>query len=772
MDQERVTRKLRAILSADVQGYSRLMGDDEVATVKTITEYREIFSSIVTQHNGRVVDSPGDNILSEFASVVDAVQCAVEIQNVLKSKNEELPENRRMIFRIGVNLGDVIQEGDRIYGDGVNIAARIESLAEGGGICISGTAYDHIKNKLALGYNYLGEHSVKNISEPVRVYKVPMGPEDVGKTREPKQWKNAAIAVAVVLILGVAAAAIWKFYLRPITALVEVASKKISSTESSEKATPLPLPEKPSIAVLPFVNISGDPKEDYLSDGITEQVITALSKTPKLFVIARNSVFTYKGKPVKVQQVSKELGVSYVLEGSVQKSGDRLRITAQLIEAKTGNHVWAEKYDRELKDIFALQDEIAMNIMTALQVKLTEGEQTRVYRRHTKNIEAYSLLLKAREHVYSHSKQGLLSAKELLKKAIALDPNYTTPYEFLAHTHLLEAQYGWSSSPAESLKRALELSQKILDLDSSNASVHGLLCYYYYLKKEYEKAVSEAAKAIALDPNDADGYGLMGVALAGEGKFNESISLYKKAIALNPIPPTWYLMSLGWVNIYTGRNHEANAVFRKLIISDPKYSYGYVGLGCTLIFIDKPGEAVVEFDKALNMNPNLQDWLIANRAIALAGIGKLEEAITTVQELVSRRPDDAEIYMFLSMALMLGGRYEEALQMSEKGVSLLHEPRLIFTLGMSYLMLEKYDQAIPEFNKSIQLWPDFLYSHVYLANACSLAGRMEEARAEVAEVLRINPKYSLEDFAKNGYFNYRLEDKERLIDALRKVGLK
>ena len=396
MDQKRVTRKLRAILSADVQGYSRLMGDDEVATFKTITEYREIFSSIVIQYNGRVVDSPGDNILSEFASVVDAVQCAVEIQKVLKAKNEGLPENRRMIFRIGVNLGDVIHEDDRIYGDGVNIAARIESLADGGGICISGSAYEQIKNKLALGYNYLGEHSVKNISEPVHVYKVPMEPEDMRKKEKPKLARNAAIAVAIVMILGIAAAAIWNFYPSPAINPVEITTGT-TPPESREKAS-LPLPEEPSIAVLPFSNIGGDPKEDYLCDGFTEQIITALSRTPGLFVIASNSSFTYKGKPVKVKQVGEELGVRYVLEGSVQKSGEKLRVTAQLIDAKRGNHLWAKKYDGALKDLFLFQDEITSQVLKEIHIKLVGGEQYYACARSTKDIEVYLKFLRGMEY--------------------------------------------------------------------------------------------------------------------------------------------------------------------------------------------------------------------------------------------------------------------------------------------------------------------------------------------------------------------------------------
>jgi TolB-like protein len=322
------------------------MGDDELATVRTLEAYRELIGEVIRNYSGRVVDSPGDNVLAEFASVVDAVEAAVEIQQELKAKNAELPENRRMEFRIGINLGDVIEEGERIYGDGVNIAARLEALAEGGGICVSGTTFDQVDGKLKLQFEYLGEQAVKNIAKPVRVYRVKMEAESV----------------------------------------------------VSEVSKSLKLPDKPSIAVLPFVNISGDAEQEYLSDGITEEIITGLSKIPKIFVIARNSTFTYKGKPVKVQKVSKELGVQYVLEGSVRKAGNRIRITAQLVDAITGHHLWAERYDRDLDDIFALQDEITMKILTALQVKLTEGQQARVFSKGTDNLEAYLNWLQAHEY--------------------------------------------------------------------------------------------------------------------------------------------------------------------------------------------------------------------------------------------------------------------------------------------------------------------------------------------------------------------------------------
>jgi TolB-like protein len=343
------------------------MDDDEEATVRTLKTYRAAINDLVQQYRGRIVDSPGDNILAEFSSVVDAVNCAVEIQRELAERNAELAYNRKMEFRIGVNLGDVIEDDGNIYGDGVNIAARVESLTEAGGICISGRAYDQVSNKLGLEYENLGEHQVKNISVPIRVYRVLSYPgaaaHRVVQAKETlgRKWLKFAIsaAVAVVIIGGLA---YWQFYMRRPT--VEPASVDKMA---------FPLPEKPSIAVLPFDNVSGDPKQEYISDGLTEEIITALAKVPKMFVIARNSTFTYKGKPVKVQQVAENLGVRYVLEGSVRKDKDKVRITAQLIDALTGHHLWAERYDRDLKDIFAVQDEITLKILSALEVRLTEG---------------------------------------------------------------------------------------------------------------------------------------------------------------------------------------------------------------------------------------------------------------------------------------------------------------------------------------------------------------------------------------------------------------
>jgi len=532
MTDEGYKRKLTAILSADVEGYSRLMGEDEDATIRTLTSYRELMTTLIHKHRGRVVDSPGDNLLAEFSSVVDAVRCAVEIQEELRVRNAELPENRRMHFRIGINLGDVVQEEERIYGDGINIAARVEGLAEGGGICISGTVYDSIKNKLSLTYESLGEHTVKNITEPVRVYRMRVGPEAAVKPR-PRYWYKAALAAVAVLVVVAGAWAIWNFYFRPPP--IEPASV--------EKMA-YPLPDKPSIAVLPFNNLSGDPEQEYFSDGITEEIITALSKVPKLFVIARNSTFTYKGKPVKVKQVAEELGVKYVLEGGVRKAGDKVRITAQLIDALSGHHLWAERYDRNLSDIFAVQDEITKKIITALQVKLTEGETARMQAKGTNSLDAYLLFLQGWKEAGSMNKDGNFLGRQLAEKAIALDPKYALAYNLLATTYMNEVLLGLSEDPRVSLKKAMELTQKAIALDKSLAWPHALLGWIYTLMRQHDKGITECEQAVNLEPNSAISYFYLSLAFKYAGRPKEAITMAKEAIRLNPIPPGFYYQNL------------------------------------------------------------------------------------------------------------------------------------------------------------------------------------------------------------------------------------
>ena len=1173
MNTQNFKRRLTAILSADVEGYSRLMRDDEDETVRTITAYRAAIAKLVEQYRGRVVDSPGDNILVEFGSGLDAVNCAVEIQRELAERNEELADERKMKFRIGVNLGDVIQEDERIYGDGVNIAARIESLAEGGGISISGTVYDSIEGKLGLEFENLGEHEVKNIDKLIRVYRILSFPgaaahrvvkakKAVGKT-----WRNIVLAIAAVLILGGGALGVWHYYLRPppiepasvekmafplpdnpsiavlpfdnmsgdpeqelfcdgltediITALsnlprilviarnssfvykgksvkikqvaeelgvkyvlegsfrksgdkvritaqlidattghhlwadrydrelkdifdlqdeitqkiltsldvkladgeqarswrktiknpkiyeksrqaleyfrkftpgdnhkaremwkelvaldpefihgygmlgwtylievwygwskipkkslgkaAEFAQKvldldesiaegpclmgcihlvkreydkavewgqrsvdlspngadvltlyavtlgnvgrweeaislhekairlnplppihylsslgacysatgryedaikilkralkinpedfftnihltiaySLSGRESEAKATakkvlklnpkfslgwyektllyknladkeliisalrkaglpdksPVTVPDNPSIAVLPFANISGDPKEDYLSDGITEQIITALSKIPKMLVIARNSVFTYKGKPVMVQQVSEELGVRYVLEGSVQKEGDRLRITAQLINAKTGNHLWSERYDRELKDLFDLQDDVTKNVITALQVKLTEGQVASILGKGTDNLEAYLMVMKGVYHNRRFNKDDNEIAQRLFGETITLDPDYANAYVFLAWTYRNEAFFGWTKTPAKSYEKAVELAKKAISLDEQNANAYMVFANVYAQTRQFEKAAAARKKALALDPANSSVIALSGMVLYNTGKFKEAILFLKKAIRIDPKHPSWYVWLLGVAYTWMGQNEKAIAAFNKWVSRAPENADAHAFLGVALITAGKPEEAIPMFDKALSLNPDRPGWYVGNLSVARACTGQTEEAITTMREVFNRNPKDADSCRYLSVVLIFGGRHEEALVMAKKAVTLKEmspspDAFLYDTLGTSYRMMGQYEEAIAAFKKTIDFWPEYIYGQIGLTASYSLAGRMEVARAQAAEVLKINPKITLEDIAKNGYCDYKKTDKERFINTLSKAGLK
>jgi adenylate cyclase len=633
MNAEKFKRKLTAILSADVKGYSRLMGTDEEATVRTLQEYKGVMASSIQHHRGRIVDAPGDNILAEFASVVDAVQCGVEIQQVLRAKNALLPETRRMEFRIGINLGDVIEEGDSIYGDGVNIAARLESLAEAGGICISESAYQQIENKLPLRYDYLGEHEVKNIAKPVRVYRARIEPEaappKLGEEKKPGQKrlsKTALAIIAVVIIAGLVA--LYQFVLRPSPSKTEVASK--------EKMA-FPLPDVPSIAVLPFVNMSKDPDQEFLCDGMTEAIITALSKVPRLFVVARDSTFTYKGKPVKVKQVSEELGVRYVLEGSFQRSGDRVRITAQLIDALTGNHLWAERYDRNLEDTFALQDEVTLKVLTATQVKLTEGEQALGYGKYyggKQGLDCYLKIMEGNDLVSRRNIKDNNLARRIAEEALAMCPEVPMAYLLMAYVHMNDYWFGSRESP----EKGIEVVQKALALDDTLAEAHSLLGSLYTQKREYEKGIAEGERAVALYPGGATFLVSYAQSLSFAGRSEEAIPLFQKAIRLNPVATGSY------------------------------YNY----------------------------------------------------------------------YQNLGNAFVITGRYEE---------------------------------AVSAYKKAIQRTPNFVWSHIMLTATYSMMGREEEARAEAAEVLRINPKFSADFFAKTSLIKDQ-SVKDKIFNALRKAGLK
>ena len=560
------------------------MGDDEMATIETLTAYRELMSSCIEQYRGRVVDSPGDNLLAEFVSVVDAIECAVDIQKKLKSQNEELPETRRMVFRIGVNLGDVIQDGDSIFGDGVNITARMEGLAEAGGICISGTAYEHVKNKSHFGYEFLGKQKVKNISDPVRAYRVLTRPEDAGalkykvKRDDPKHRRRVRLVTIAIVVAVIVGMVVWKHQM-------DKKGRKPPIVRLLEKHRALKLPDKPSIAVLPFTNMSGDIEQDYFSDGMTEDLITDLSQISGLFVISRNSVFTYKGKAVKVEEVAKDLGVRYVLEGSVRRVNDQVRITAQLIDAKTGHHVWAERYDRDMKDIFALQDEVTGKIVEALAVNLVADEHARFTKKGTDNLGAYDLVLRGSSHFRRYTKESNELAREMFEQAVQLDPNYTAAYEGLVWTRLMAWMYGWSHDP-KLLENALELGKKAVSLDESSPQGHVILGNVYLWKKRHEEAIAEFEKAVSLNPNDADALSSLGGALVFSGLPEKALGYIEKAIRLNPNFPEHYIFTLGQAFFQLKMYEEAVMALRKSIIKNPNFMpahyvlaacYGHLG---------------------------------------------------------------------------------------------------------------------------------------------------------------------------------------------------
>jgi len=595
LTEEQAKRKLTAILSADVKGYSRLMADDEEATVRTINAYREVMTGLIRDHRGRVVDAKGDNVLAEFSSVVDAVRCAVQVQKDLTDRNFELPEHRRMEFRIGINLGDVIEEQGTIYGDGVNVAARLEGLAEGGGICISGTAFDHVKNRVSVGYEYQGKQSVKNIPDPVRVYKVLLEAEAAGKVigeEKPRLRKKRWAAMAAVAVLAVLAGGlIWNFYVRP------------DIEPASVEKMAYPLPDKPSIAVLPFANMIGDSKQDYICDGISEEIITTLSKIPQLFVIDRNSSFSYKGKPVKAKQVAEDLGVRYILEGAVRRSENRLRITAQLIDTIRGNHIWSERYERELKDLFAVQDEITLKIITELGVKLALGEEARLWAKGTEDIEAYLKVLQGRHYINLQSKESNVIARQMAKEAIALDPDFPTAYTLLGSTYLLDVYLGSSKSAKESLEQAEELYRKAIALDDSFAPAHSALCHVYVHRRLYEEAIAEGERAVALNPSAAPAYGWLGTALRFAGREEEAVSTYEKAMRLDPFPSAVLLTGLGNAYHMVGRYEEALTAFKRARSRDPDNMFVHLGLARTYSALNQEKEAQVAAAEVMRIDP-------------------------------------------------------------------------------------------------------------------------------------------------------------------------
>jgi TolB-like protein len=580
------------------------------------------YSVPIQQHNGKVLDSPGDNLLAEFVSVVDAVQCAVAVQKEIISRNAELPENRRMLFRIGINLGDVIQEKERIYGDGVNIAARLEGLSEPGGICISKTAFDQIESKLPYGYEFLGNQPVKNIAKPVGAYRVLMEPrvtvagEPETEKRSPARRMPIFVGTVAVLLLAVAIG-IWQFYMR---------RTSVEPVTVNEKASPLA--DNPSIAVLPFNNLSDDPKQEYFTDGMTDELITNLSKISGFLVISRNSSFVYKGKTVPIKQVANELKVKYVLEGSIQRVGDRVRIRAQLIDGTTDHHIWAESYDAVMENIFDLQDKITKNIASVLEVKLTTKEQNRLAAKETANIQAYDAFVKGWEHLLRETPDELEQAISLFKEAIELDPMYSRAQAALAWAYLSSSlRFKWQDF-IEPHNRLRLMARKHLELAMRNptSTAHLVASKMALFRRQYEESITQAELALAFDTNDPESNLNMALVLMATGKPEEGLEFVNKTLQLDPRNMGAPLAAAGMAYFILGDLQKAATMTERAIDHNPTIAGRYESLSAIYALLGRIQDAQVAHDESLkawdfgrfpaNLTTIMSSFLVKDRQVA------------------------------------------------------------------------------------------------------------------------------------------------------------
>jgi adenylate cyclase len=549
MAEARVERRLAAIFAGDIAGYSRLMGADEEGTLSRLNVHRrEFLEPKIADHRGRVVKRTGDGILIEFASAVDAARCAVEIQHGMIKRNASVPQDKRIEFRIGIHVGDVMIEDGDIFGDGVNIAARLEGIAQPGGICISDDAYRQVRGKLDANFQDAGEQELKNIARPVRVY-------------------------------------------------------QLQPSGGASEAPRLALLDKPSIAVLPFQNMSGDPGQEDFADGMVEDIITSLSKVHRLFVIARNSTFTYKNRPVDIRQVARELGVRYLLEGSVRRAGDRLRVAAELIEAVSGTHVWAERYDRPVRDVFDVQDEITKEIVLALSIELADGERARVFGRSTRSLEAWLAAMRGFEHWAEGSPKGIREARVHFERAASIDPNYTIAWAFIGWTHFTEVRFGFSADPRASLAKAAELAEKCIAMSPDDPQAHGIRAGVWVVQGRFDDAVRECEIAIAGAPSDAYLWCLFGRVLVCAGDAARGERALREAMQLNPFHPSYYRGILGNALEELGRNAEAIEILTESVRRDPDYFSGHLRLASLYGLGEQIEPAKAELAAALRINP-------------------------------------------------------------------------------------------------------------------------------------------------------------------------
>jgi adenylate cyclase len=560
MSEERMERRLAAILAADIAGYSALMGADEARTVRDLKGHQAIVLPMIGEFAGRIIDTAGDGILAEFASVVNAVKCALAIQSTMAERNAAIEPQHRMQFRVGINIGDVVYDEVRIYGDGINIAARLESIAEPGGICISSKVYEEVNGRVELACDDIGEQQLKNIARPVHVYRIRL---------------DGALPV-----VGSAPA----------------------------------LPDKPSIAVLPFQNMSGDAEQEYFADGITEDLITDLSKISSLFVIARNSSFAYKGRSVKVQEIGRDLGVRFVLEGGVRKAGNRVRITAQLIDADSGGHLWAERFDRDLTDIFSTQDEVVEKIVGALAITLTPGEEQRLRRRGTENVEAYETWLRARELLGGGTRESVVQARAMYRRSIAIDPTFANPHAGLALAEIMDYINDWAVDPAAALGEAERCARRALELSPQEPVTHLALGNVLLWRRNHEGALSEFRRALALDRSYAQGYSATGMVLMYAGRPAEALEPIAMAMRLDPHYATIVLHFLAQAHFALGSYETAARYLLDRIARYPSTDASRMLLASCYGHLGRAEDARITWAGLLKVNP---DFSLEQRARVL-----------------------------------------------------------------------------------------------------------------------------------------------------------
>ena len=557
MQTDGVERRLAAILTADVVGYARLMGEDEAGTLARLKGLRsEVIDPTITRYGGRIVKLMGDGMLAEFPSVVDAVRCAVEIQGAAADRAGDLPEGQRIEFRVGINLGDVIVEGEDIYGDGVNVAARLEGLAEPGGICISGLVHESIAGKLDVPFSDAGAHQVKNIARPIQV---------------------------------------WRWH------------REQSRPAAAINSNPPPRPDKPSIAVLAFENMSGDREQEYFADGIAEDIITALSRFRAFFVIARNSSFTYKGQAVDVKKVSRDLGVRYVVEGSVRKAGNRVRVTAQLIDADSGAHVWAERYDRDLDDIFAVQDEIARNIVASIAPEFESAEMQRASRAGGTDLSVWDLIMQARWHLGAYTRDSCASAQRLLLEATTLDPRNVQAHSLLAVNQWIQSIYSWGASREQSLETALQAGRRAVSLDSGDAMAQAALGLAFIINRQHDEAIETLNRAVHLNPNLALAHGWLGIAYTFACEFEPAVQAAAQAIQLSPrdLDKPFWMVVLSFADFIAGRYEEVLDKTQAILQERPEFPTAHRHRAAAFAMLGRQADAGTEIDELIRLVPGL-----------------------------------------------------------------------------------------------------------------------------------------------------------------------